>query len=249
MRQVEINDHNRIKVVCPAYAGEKIDDLAGKFIEIRQAGKDKDFHKDFYNTLYFATSELLYGGLVLQKAPNTVSVSGDGGQPEIPGYEFRHEGKSSIASRNCWTATLPTTTQAVIVVTVKSIFIDGKGEISEGFAEVPDLAERERVLAGARDFQFNSKLKNQKKEIEKRMGDFDAVEISEFNKSPFYGLVPAGFHGIVIKITTCSNMTACIVRAQKNIHVPENLKGIVIGKAGKNIKRLSEIVGSRVNII
>ena len=246
MRQVEINtryDHNRTKILCPAYAGEKIDDLAGKFIEIRQADMD------LYNTLYFATSELLYGSLVLQKATNTVSVSGDGGQPEIPGYEFRHEGKSSIASRNCWTATLPTTTQPVVVITVPSMFSDGKGEVSEGFAKVCDLAERQRVLQAAQDFQFNFRAEKSKKEIEKRLGDFDAVEISEFNKSPFFNLVPAGMHGIVIKTTTCGNTTACIVRVQKSIRVNDSLKGVVIGKAGKNIKRLSEIVGSRVNII
>lgn len=246
MRQVEIQtryDYARTKIICPAYAGEKIDDLAGKFVEIRQADME------LYNTLYFATSELLCGGLVLQKATNTVSVSGDSGQPEISGYEFRHEGKSGIASRNLWTATLPTTIQPVIVVTVESMFSDGKGEISEGFAEVCDLAERQRVLESARIFQLNFKAEKSKKEIEKRMRAFDAVEISEFNKAPFFGLVPAGLHGIIIKTTTCGNTTACIVRAQKNIHVPENLKGVVIGKAGKNIKRLSEIVGSRVNII
>ena len=133
----------------------------------------------------------------------------------------------------------------VLVPTVKAIgyrctktSIDWQGEE----VDVPDPKMVER----AREIYRRHRQAAAIEDIERLIGtDFDVAEVKCFNKTD--AILYKGNDYLVIwsRITSCGNTTAVIARRPKNgvLRVPDNLKGLVIGKGGSRIKELAAAWG------
>jgi len=122
------------------------------------------------------------------------------------------------------------------------------GELSKTTISCLDLELAQKLQEEMEAHNYQLREERSREAIEKELGNWDAALIRQFNKSPFCGIVPDGFLGLKVKITSCGNWNVLVVRAQRTLRVPDNLKGLVIGRKGQHIKKLSKMAGFRITV-
>ena len=179
-----------------------------------------------------------------------VRIPADCPEPDLPGYEVVKGGRSGIARRNDWAVKLPTTLQKVPTLLPS----DDPKEwfryiLKEEEIPVPDPAEYEQVqealLRHRRRFLDRAAVEA----AELALGEWDAAILSEFNKTPFFGRAPEGFLAVIVKVTSCSNTRVVLIRDKATIRVPDRIKGLVIGRGGKNVRALEKKAGHRIKVV
>ena len=133
----------------------------------------------------------------------------------------------------------------VLVPTVKAIgyrctktSIDWQGEE----IDAPDPV----MIAKAKEIYCKHRQVAAIVETEELIGDeFDVAEVKCFNKTDAVMYKGNGYLVVWSRRTSCGNTTAVIARRPKNgvLRVPDNLKGLVIGKGGARIKELAAAWG------
>lgn len=190
------------------------------------------------------------GGYRLPVIGQYVRITADCPKPDLPGYEVVKEGRSGIARRNDWAVKLPTTPQKVPTLLPSDdpkewfCYVLREEEIS-----VPDPVEYEWVQEALLRHRRRFLQKAAVEAAEKALGEWDAAILSEFNKSPFFGRAAEGFLAVLIKVTSCSNARVVLIRDRATIRVPDRIKGLVIGRGGKNIRALEKKAGHRIKVI
>jgi len=151
----------------------------------------------------------------------------------------REKGTSGILSRRWLVIPVKKRKQKVIIVKAGlfSEEIIGVGE--EEFPDYEDYKKKQEWLE-------EQKKKAIKRKAEKLVQEwfrdypFDVREIKEFNKTPVSEHLPEGYVVIYSRMTSCGNVTAVIAKKKPVLRVSKQLKGLIIGKGGQNIRKFKK---------
>ncbi len=206
------------------------------------------FKESKWSDPYMGKLQKTKDGYKLPVIGQYVRISADCPKPDLPEYEVVKEGRSSIARRNNWAVKLPATLQKVPTL-LPSDDEWFRYILREEEIPIPNPAEYERVQEALLRHRCRFLQKAAVEAAERALGEWDAAILSEFNKAPFFGRAPEGFLAVIVKITSCSNTRVVLIRDKATIRVPDRIKGLVIGRGGKNIRALEEKAGHRIKVV
>jgi len=169
---------------------------------------------------------------------------------------FERVGNSGIPSRNWVILHIPTVAiKALVAKKISFLYGDPTlGDVKEWSdgeekeVEIPDPAIVEKCL----QILMEEKDKEGQKELLSLFKNegVDVVEVREFNKIlACRSTQPQGVFSILKKSTSYGNSTILLVRVVNGkIRCPDEYKGLIIGKRGKNVNEISQKMGCRIQV-
>ncbi len=115
------------------------------------------------------------------------------------------------------------------------------------FPDIEELHEKQNWLEKARWEAVKKAAENRLAVLFK--GDKDVVEVRCFNDTPMAKYLPEDYIILHEYITTRGNKTVTLGKKKPVLRVPDELKGLVIGRHGQNIKAVCQKYGIRIKII
>jgi hypothetical protein len=159
--------------------------------------------------------------------------------PDFHGEKFAMKGNSGIAAMRSWTIPIPIVELEIEVTSsLYSVNLTGEKYVIKAYA-LDFIEELDKFL---KEFKLQHNLAEGKKELNKNFANSTYCVIREFNKTRIFLALPylEGKECLVLHKyrTTCGNLTVLLHKVQSELSIPDNYKGLVIGKGGSNIKEL-----------
>lgn len=189
-------------------------------------------------------------------------INGNYAHPEdFLGFKFEYQGGSSIKSR-CgyrWTAFYNLESGIYEEVEMDVMEKDFKTEVEKEIGKEKYYVIKSDIVEKYIDFvkkYLNRDMLKQAQEwLDKNFKDKMYIEVKEFNKFPWYDVVDdldGKYFWILNEYrTTCGNKSVIIYSTRdgdENLKIADNIKGLVIGKGGSNIKELQRKYGIKFKI-
>lgn len=190
-------------------------------------------------------------------------INGNYTHPEdFLGFKFEYQSKSSIKSRNGyrWTA-FYNINSGIYEEVEMDVYVyeqDEDGDVKEIIKEKYYVIKDdvvEKYIDFVKSYLKSDMLKQAEEWLNRNLKDKMYVEIREFNKLSWYDVVDdldGKYFWILNEYnTTCGNKSVIIYSTRdgdENLKIADNIKGLVIGKGGSNIKELQRKYGIKFKI-